>query len=57
MDIEGKSVDWNEIKDKTMKIALNLKTAVDILKVYGANIEEVNGVYWIEVNSKSKHKA
>ena len=37
MKIKGESVDWNEVKDKPMKLALNLKTAVDILKNYGAD--------------------
>jgi len=50
MGLKGKTVDWKEVKDKPMKLALNLKTAVEILRKYGADIEEINGVYWIKIN-------
>ena len=55
MEMEGESVPWDKVKDKPMKISLNLETAIWFLKGLGADIEKINGVYWIKINhSKDK---
>ena len=54
-EIGGESVPWNEVKDKPMKVALNLKTAVKLLRGFGADIEEIDGVYWIKINQPKKN--
>ena len=49
--MKGKLVPWAEVKNQPMKVAIvNLKTAVDFLKVRGADIEEIDGVHWIKIN-------
>ena len=52
MKIEGDSVDWNVIKDKPFKILLGtLGQCVELMRKLGADIEEVDGQYWLKVNS------
>lgn len=52
MKIEGEAIDWDEVKDKPFKILLgNLDQCVALMRKLGADIEEVNGRYWLKVNS------
>ena len=50
--MKGILMDWNEVKDKPFKILLsNLEQCVILMRTLGADIEEVDGQYWLKVNS------
>jgi len=50
--MKGILMDWNEVKDKPFKILLaNLDQCIILMRKLGADIEEVDGQYWLKVNS------
>jgi len=55
MKIEGEAIDWNEVKDKPFKILLaTLGQCVELMRKLGADIEEVDGQYWLRINFDKK---